>query len=287
MCQYDVSHHISPCNTFIYYLTHLCRRAKGPGHRCMVVNLRQKHVRQGSPCGHPSVCDWCRYMPFGDGGELWNEAKSTPYGYGAEAVAGFPPLIIDPAGLPIPIPTIPAQLVQTGSGVGAGPVEYDGTTYYVSPEEFQRRIWPEIQERKRKKAAKRHLSMLEAANRTPTIGESMIAVTSSTSPQPLEITAPVRVGTTHCFNPEAKEYQPTQHALEERGLLSFQALPYSQWKFYEGPAQQGKPMMVVSFGPLPDLNGGTTAPYYTQDLRNYNYIQPQWSADWGYFQPTY
>lgn len=122
MCQFDVSQYVYPCHTFVYRLVHRCGQAVT---RCRKVALRQRHIRKDGPCRHPEVCNWCfSVKSLGKDAvmKFWNEAKSSLLA-----------LHMGTPVLPAPVPVLEADSV-----------EYNGTTYYVSPSEFQHCILPTI-----------------------------------------------------------------------------------------------------------------------------------------------
>lgn len=130
MCQFDVSRYLYPCHTFVYRLVRQCHQAAP---LCRKVDLRQRHVRTEEPCRHPEVCNWCSSMEgLGKDAVIkhWNEAKSM-----------HPTLHVGAPALPVP-----------GSVPDEKFVEYDGTTYYVPPSDFQHRILPLLKEANAKRA---------------------------------------------------------------------------------------------------------------------------------------
>lgn len=122
MCQFDVSRYLYPCHTSVYRLVRRCHQTVP---HCRKMELRQKHIRKKEPCRHPEVCNWCCSM---EGlakdavTEHWNKAKPAPLALRTET----------------PV------LSMSELAPEAKFVEYDGTTYYVSPSEFHRRILPTL-----------------------------------------------------------------------------------------------------------------------------------------------
>lgn len=118
MCQFDVSRYFYPCHTSVYRLVRRCHQTIP---HCRKMELRQKHIRKEEPCKHPEVCNWCCSMQglAKDAVvEHWNKAKA---------------LHTESPALSMSEPAPEAKFV-----------EYDGTTYYVSPSEFHHRILPTL-----------------------------------------------------------------------------------------------------------------------------------------------
>lgn len=248
MCQFDVSRYPYPCHTFVYRLVHRCRQNIT---HCKRVDLRQKHIRKEEPCRHPEVCNWCYSMEGlgkDDAMKHWNEAKSAPLTLRMEASV-----------LPMPEPALVAKFV-----------EYDGTTYYVSPSEFQHRILPTLlSEANAKRAMKESKATKKDGTSSPvivvtpdwkatpkptaTVG-GLEAVTFTANHAAQTETPPISKSTianhrnsnteTGRDNKSGAGYFIQPHFSPNQNQLSGQ-LAY-EWKFNEGVDPQGRFVVAVN-----------------------------------------
>lgn len=288
MCQFDVSRYLYPCNTFVYRLVHRCRQTVP---HCMKVDLRQRHIRKGEPCRHPEVCNWCCSMKgLGKDAVMkhWNEVKSLP-------------LTLHMGSLALPVPESARE-----SAPEAKFVEYDGTTYYIPPSEFQHRILPTLlREACAKRRAKKDTKMAKKDGAgTPVIvvtpgwkGTPEKPIATVNGLDPVVFTAEYAVKTKVPFISNTtitnRKYINTATSQENKLRAGYFAQPqyslsqnqlsghlYCEWKFNEGIDQQGRFVVAVN-------HHWNTQQFPERVLYQSWYIQSENPIYGGYRYPMY